>query len=109
MGEADGRAPFDPSDPFDAMAEMFRTQITDLVLKAYSITIFRDLSAQRQIECVVAGVLTGLVGCSFASIRPEGRDAMMDYIAECLPTARMFAESIRNPDDGTPALTPAHG
>lgn len=33
---------------------------------------------------------------------------MMDYIAECLPTARMFAESIKNPDDGTPALEPAH-
>lgn len=100
-------APFDPSDPFDAMSEMFRTQVTELALKAYKITIYRDMTSVQQLECFIAGALTGLIGVSFASIRPEGRDEMMKYIAGCLPIARLFAENIKNPDDGSPALTPA--
>lgn len=89
-------SPFDPGDPFDAATELFRTQVTQLALDAYKVTIYRDLDPQQQIECFVAGVLTALVGVCFASVKPEGYDAITNYIAECIPTARMFAESIKD-------------
>lgn len=92
------REPFDPGDPMDAMSEMFRTQVTDIALDAYKITIYRDLDPQRQIECFLAGALTGIVGVCLASIKTEGADAMMEYIAQCLPVAREMAESICGSD-----------
>lgn len=101
-------APFDPGDPFDAMSEMFRTQVVQLLIDADKITIFRDLGSQRQLECFVAGALTGIVGGCLAQIKPEGYDYMMEYIGQCLPTARMFTENVKA-EDGSPALSPAEG
>jgi hypothetical protein len=92
------RQPFDAGDPMDAMSELFRTQVTDLALAAYSITIYRDLNPQQQLECFLAGALTGIVGVCLASVTTEGADAMMEYLAECLPNARELAESIKGPD-----------
>ncbi len=92
----DQRQPFDPSDPMDAMADSFRVQITDMALNAYKATIYRDMSTQQQLECFVAGALTGLVGVVLASVKTEGADVAMKYIVECLPIARENAESIRD-------------
>lgn len=89
---------FDPGDPSDAMAEFFRIQVTQLAIDADKITIYRDLNPQRQLECFIAGALTGLVGVAFASIKTEGNDAMMEYITSVLPFARLQAENIRDPD-----------
>ena len=89
-------APFDPSDPFDATTELFRTQIVDLVLRAEKITIYRDLDPQRQLECFVAGALTAIVGVCFASVKQEGRDYIMEYLSSSLPAARIFAESLKD-------------
>jgi hypothetical protein len=100
---AEGFSPFDPGEPFDAMADMFRRQITQFLIDAEKITIYRELDPQSKLECFVGGILTGLVGCCFAHVRPEGYDAIMDYIAECLPFARQQSEGVRLPD-GTMAL-----
>lgn len=96
IAELEERAPFDPGCPFDAMSEMFRVQVTDLAIKAQKVTIYRDMDQQSQLECFVAGALTGLVGVCFASIQPEGKDPIMEYLARCLPDARLFAEGIRS-------------
>jgi hypothetical protein len=88
--------PFDPSDPEDAMSEMFRLQVTDMALAAYKVAIYRDLDTQQQLECFVAGALTGVVGVCLASIRSEGADAMVEYLGQCLPIARKMAESIQD-------------
>jgi hypothetical protein len=93
MGESD-HAPFDPSDPFDIMADRFRREVAGLASTALRTTIYRDLSPTKQIECFLSGVMTGMVGVCFASIQDDGRDAMMDYVADCLPAARQLAEGI---------------
>lgn len=96
---ADDRPPFDPSDPFDAMAEMFRRQVCDVALDAEKITLYRDMTPQRQLECFLSGAMVGIVGVSFASIREDVRETMMQYLVDCLPAARLLAEGII---DGTP-------
>ncbi len=98
MADAVERAPFNPGDPEDAMSELFRTQVTDLALSAYKIAIYRDLNPQQQLQCFLAGALTGIVGVCLASVETTGHDAMMEYIAECLPHAREMAEGIRSPE-----------
>jgi hypothetical protein len=93
--------PFDPADPEDAMSEMFRRQVTDMALGAYKVTTYRDLNTLQQLDCFIAGALTGLVGVVLASIKSEGADAMMDHIAKCLPVARQLAESIQDASGNT--------
>ena len=58
---------FDPGDPFDAMADQFRTRVADMALAAFKIAIYRELAPSRQLECVMAGVMTGLIGEAFQS------------------------------------------
>jgi hypothetical protein len=80
------------------MSEMFRRQVTDIALQAYKVGMYRDLNPQQQLECFLAGAMTGVIGVALASVKTEGADAMMDYLAECLPCAREMAESILGPD-----------
>jgi hypothetical protein len=94
------RAPFDPSDPFDAMADQFRTQVADMAVRAYKAAIYRDLTPTKQLECFLSGVMTGMVGVAFASIDEAGRYVMMDYIQEFLPAARELAEGIMSNHGG---------
>ena len=86
--------PFDPGEPFDAMAENFRIQMANMALTASEAAIYRDLDGIRQIECFVAGVLTGLVGVCFSQIEPTkiGRDQIMRVIEHYLPHAREQVE-----------------
>lgn len=93
MSEFDD-APFDPTDPFDIMADRFRREVAGLASTALKATIYRDLSPTKQIECFLSGVMTGMIGVCFASIKDEGREVMMDYVTECLPAARRLAEGI---------------
>lgn len=86
------RQSFDPGDAFDAMADSFRVQTVDLLLQARKAAIFSDLPPASQIECFVAGVMTGLVGSCFACITDDGHDEMMTVIADYLPLARQNAE-----------------
>ena len=97
------RLPFDAADPSDAMAEMFRRQVMAIALNAYKVTLYRDLNPQQQLECFLAGAMTGVIGVALASIKTEGADEMMEYIASCLPLCREQAEGIRS-DDGEPVL-----
>lgn len=86
--------PFAPGEPFDAMAETFRTQVADMILQADEAAIFRGLSQVEQLQCIMSGTLTGLVGCCFAYIEPEGRDAIIEAIRDFVPMAAKNAESI---------------
>lgn len=97
------RQPFQPDDPADAMSEHFRRQTADMALAAYKITLYRELNPQQQLECFLAGTLTGIIGVCLASIKTEGADAMMKYIGECLPIARQMAESIAD-ESGKPVI-----
>ncbi|WP_099864699.1 hypothetical protein [Pararhizobium haloflavum] len=90
-------APFDPGDDFDAMAERFRLEIANMAIRARSSAVFRGLTQVQQVQCLMAGIMTGLVGTCFAYIEPDGRDAMIEAIADYLPHARMNAEEITEP------------
>lgn len=49
------QAPFDPSDPFDAMSEMFRREVIEIALRADKVTLYRELDKVRRLECFVPG------------------------------------------------------
>lgn len=85
---------FDPGDDFDAMAEAIRHYVLATYDEIADTAVYRDLDPHRQLECFVAGVLTGLVGIAFAHVRPEGRDEVMAFIADYMPQARMQAEAM---------------
>ena len=87
---------FDPGDPYDAMCESFRIQVMDLASNAYRAAIYRDMPPEQQLSSFMAGILTGLIGVCFVSIRDEGREVMMDGIRQALPLARKQAEDIIN-------------
>lgn len=89
--------PFDPGDDFDAMAESFRRQVADMSLAAFDAAVYRDMDGIKQVECFMAGVVTGLVGVCFAHIEADGRDAMMAVIRAYLPQARENVEGMLTP------------
>ena len=92
---------FDPSDPFDAMADRLRREVVQLAIDAERTAIYRDLPPHSKLECFIAGTMSGVIGTVFASIEAEGRDYMMEYIAQALPAARYYAESVRpSPEAG---------
>lgn len=88
------RGPFDAGDPFDAAAEMFRRQVADMTLEAIGKPPMCDLPGHRQIEAIIAGVLTGMVGVCFAHVEPGGYPAVMRAIRQYLPQARAQVEEI---------------
>ena len=91
---ADEREPFDPGEPFDAMAEMFRQRLLDIVQEAEKITIYREMSPQDQLLALTGGILVGLVGVAFCSFSEEGRGPFMEGIVKYLPEARAQAEAM---------------
>lgn len=86
--------PFDPADPFDAMADMFRRQIGEMVCAAQDSPIFRTMDSERQLQCIMCGIMTGLVGTCFAYVAPTGYDPLMKAIKKYLPHARANAEGL---------------
>lgn len=99
-GEAMSEAfvPFDPEDSGDIAGEMFRRQVVQLVLDADKVTVYRELDQVKKLEVFMAGALTGIICACFGSIRDEGRDAIMEHVARCLPAARRQAEGLRIDD-----------
>lgn len=85
---------FDPSNPHDAMCESFRRQMTEMVLAAERVTIYREMPSDKQLSSFIIGSLAGVVGVAFASIRKEGHDQIMDTIAASLPLIRKQVEDI---------------
>lgn len=83
---------FNPADPYDAMCENFRLQIVHMMNDAQSITIFREMSPDRQLSAFLAGVFTGAVGVAFCMVKD--RDEVMRGISNCLPVVRRQAEDI---------------
>lgn len=88
------RKPFNPDDPFDAMAETIRRDISDVGLRALATTIYRDLPTEKQIECFAAGALSGVVGVLFSHVKPQGHNAIIEYLTACLPLAREIVDDI---------------
>jgi hypothetical protein len=90
------RAPFDPTDPFDSQCERLRREVIQLIIDSEKVTVYREMSPQRQLECLVCGLMTGLIGAAFASISQtvDARDSVIEYIASCIPVARQLADAM---------------
>ena len=91
-------SPFDPTDPFDSQCERLRRSILQLAIDGEKITLYREMDPQRQLEALVCGVLVGLIGATFASIKPtdDARNCMIEYITTCIPVARQMADAIHD-------------
>lgn len=97
---ADESEPFDPGEPFDAMAEMFRRRLVEMVQEADRITVYREMSPQDQLLSMTSGVLVGLIGIAFCTFSKEGRDAFMEGTIKFLPEARAQAEAMLDDEPG---------
>jgi hypothetical protein len=91
-------APFDPTDPFDSQCERLRREVIQLVIDSDKVTLFREMSAQRQLECTICGLMTGMIGAAFASINQteEARDYIIEYLTSCIPVARRLADAMND-------------
>lgn len=92
-------AAFDPTSPFDSQCERLRREVLQIVIDSQKVTLYREMSQQAQLECLVAGLLTGLIGAAFASIQQsdDARDCIIEYIRDCMPVARRFADAMQEP------------
>ena len=86
--------PFDPGEPFDAMADSFRTQVAKMAIEASDAAIFRDLTPVEQVQCLMAGVLTGLAGVCFSYVSEDGREAIAGAMRDTIDFAAANAAHI---------------
>jgi len=79
--------PYDVDDPFNVLADRLRRDVAAVVLKMQDTPAYRRMTATQQIEVVVAGLTTAVVGCGYAMIRDDCRPALIDAIRNYLPLA----------------------
>ena len=90
------REPFNPADPFDALADGIKSAVVDIGASAIFTPEFRGLAPERAVECFTAGVLTGLMGVLFSvcAQTTESHDALERFVTSYVPQARAQAEDI---------------
>jgi hypothetical protein len=88
------RASFNPADPFDASADALRHGIADVALAVFATPAFQALPAERQISCVMAGLMTGTMGVMLSFVREDAHDDFVRAVAEYLPAAQQNAYDI---------------
>lgn len=88
------RKAFDPGDAFDAMADSFRVQVAQIALDANKAAVFRELPPDKQLGCLICGIMTGLLGVGYAFVHPDGHAALRDSIRGYVDDAGHNAEDI---------------
>lgn len=88
------RAPFEPGDPFDVLAEEYRQRVVALVLELDARRDAQDVTPVERVMAMICGVMTGLVGSVLCATEPAGHDTMMEAIEGYLPHARNQAQAI---------------
>lgn len=88
------RKRFDPSAPFDACAESLRKQICDIGIEMLDKPEFQGLSAEDQLKCLMAGLMTGCVGVMLAFVDHDSHDEFIAVLAAFVPVARKMADEI---------------
>lgn len=85
---------FDPDNSFDAAAEKLRKRIVQAIIAERENGNLSSLPPTNEIEALIAGGLTALVGSLFCAVRKESRDDVMRALSNYLPHARVNAEGI---------------
>jgi len=88
------RTPFDPSDPFDFSADALRHGIADVALAVFATSAFQGLTPERQITCMMAGLMTGALGVMLAFVNRDRHEEFVQAVAEYLPDAQQNAYDI---------------
>lgn len=86
---------FDSADPFDMTAERLRTLVCDAALGIINTRAYKQLTPERQIEAMLAGITTGMLSVAFACIEPAGRDDITTFIKSYIDQARDQVEGIQ--------------
>lgn len=90
----DARAAFDPKNPFDACADRLRRAVAEIAGELNESPQFKGLAAEQQIVCMMAGLMTGVMGVLLCFVEPDGHDAFVQALADYLPDARQNAYDI---------------
>lgn len=77
------RKPFNPESAFDATAEAARQRIVDFCTNE----ILQKARTPEQVEALICGYLTGLVGALLCTVAPKDREKVEKYIANYIPLA----------------------
>lgn len=90
--------PFREGDDFDELADRLRRDVAGLVLKLQDNLVYRRLSLDRQVEVVMAGLTTGLVGCLFSMTHKYSHNDLVELITDYIPQAAALSDGIRGDD-----------
>ena len=78
------------------MVQQIAVQVLNIISDCERVTIFRELSTERKLESVIAGILLGLMCEAMVRARdPASMDYLETYIARSVPLARTMAEVLR--------------
>jgi hypothetical protein len=88
------RAPFNPADPFDANADKLRHGVADLALEVFASRTFQGLPPERQVDCMVSGLMTGAIGAMLAFVPRDAHGEFLQAVARYLPEAQQNAYDI---------------
>lgn len=92
------RRPFDPQNPYDALADLARVQIAYYGSEVMSAPQYVRMAADPngQFEALLIGLLTGVAGIAMSNIRPEAhaevRSALLALIPDAVDNARDIFE-----------------
>jgi len=86
---------FNAADPFDATAEAMRTEMCDAALTVIQSPAYQCLPADKQVEAILCGMVTGVLSVAFSCIEPVGRDDITAFIKSYIDQARVQVESIQ--------------
>jgi hypothetical protein len=86
--------PFPEGDDFNELSDRLRRDVSGLVLLLQSSRVYESLSPTEQIECVMAGLTTALVGTTFAMVERKSQKEVLKAIKSYLPQAAAQVNAI---------------
>lgn len=84
----------DPDDPRGICVMHFNTELTKTFYDAEHITVFRELSLNEQISCMVTGALTAMMAIGITGAGKDKADRVEAFVRESISAARFNAEHL---------------
>jgi len=98
------RKAFDPSNPFDALADLSRLRVADIGISLCKSDEYRAMrkTPDEQAVALISGLMTGLAGVAMAHADPESHRQVQALLLQVVPIAFNQAREIL----GLPPLEP---
>lgn len=83
------RRPFDPQNPYDALADLARVRMAYLGAELMGDHRYHTMEADQnaQFEALLIGILTGVAGIAMSHIRPEAHAEVRAALLTLIPFA----------------------